>query len=498
MGLIKWFRRRLRPPAATQSQQDAKPLKSLLEDLQLAEKIYANDPPWLYETTPAMEGSGVGAVAAMEIARLITLESKFEVMGDSILDDVLQRYVVRNIRAETEKGWALGGLIMKPYFVGATVSAAADGSVQTISGNMKVEFCYPGQFMIHGYEITGAVFDISFYTKHKKGSYYYVLVERQTFDEAVKTTTITNTVYRMAQAPKTYLWDNLGSDKVPLSTVEKWANLLPQYVFNDVAGVLCGFYRPPGSNNTDLESPYGKSPLTRARNAIRDVDRSKNQLAWEMKSTLAKLYIDEVAYDQGKGVPKNIEGYYVRLLGNPDKKLFEMFNPAIRQESYLQVYDSHLKQLEDAVGLAHGTLSQPPENSRTATEIRMSKQRTFATVKDNQAALKECINQLVYAMAVWSYPGKDISGISVNYFFDDSVLSDPLEQLEAFLQMQGAGNIPKWYTNEVCLGKTEEEAKKLVAEARDELASDISEDARYYPGLDPIYARKGDANADAT
>ena len=471
--------------------------QAIINDLTLAEQIYANNPYWLHETNPPIEGSGVGAVAAMEVARLITLEAKIDIEADKVLNDVLSRYVMRNLRIEIEKGWALGGLVMKPFFVKANATITDEGVVQEISGNLKIDFFYPGYFLIHSFDRSGEIHDIAFYTIHKDKYDYYVLEERQIYDEIESTTTITNVVYHTKEVPRKFLWDNLGVNTVPLTTVERWANIQPKYVFEGVNGVLCGFYKPPIANNTDLQSPYGKSPLVRAQNAIRRVDRIEEQLDWEMDVSRARLYIDETAYNHGRGMPSGLSKFIVRLIGNPHQKFFEKFNPNIRDESYLRVMDRRLKSLEDAIGLSHGTLSIPPQAARTATELKVSFKRTITTVKDNRAALVECLNQLIYAMAVWSYPSKEIDHIKAKFLFDESIFSDPQDRLRDLMQMQYGGNVPKWYVNMICLSITEEEAKKLVAEAEVEKFSKIvktpeGELARDYPGIDPIYSQFAD------
>ncbi|MGL4623679.1 MAG: phage capsid protein, partial [Culicoidibacterales bacterium] len=60
-----------------------------------------------------------------------------------------------------------------------------------------------------------------------------------------------------------------------------------------------------------------------------------------------------------------------------------------------------LKRIEFNVGMSYGTISDPAEIPKTATEIISSKQRLYATVKELQQALEFALDDLVYAMAIW-------------------------------------------------------------------------------------------------
>lgn len=248
----------------------------MLNDLALAEAVYSNTPPWLNEESPPLVGSGIGALVASEIARLITIESSITV-SDSEINDVIQAYVMSNIRSEIEKGWALGGLILKPYYNNA-VFELAQGKVIGIHGRLKVDFMYPSQFLIDDYDNSGVIYRIRFFTTAVQDHKYYTRVEEQNYDETTKELTITNTVYETVTSPTKYKWDNLGEKTVPLDLIERWRNIQPKMVFTNVEGALVGFFKPALANNSDINSPYGLSGLVRAAHAIRRADKIFNSL----------------------------------------------------------------------------------------------------------------------------------------------------------------------------------------------------------------------------
>ena len=85
--------------------------------------------------------------------------------------------------------------------------------------------------------------------------------------------------------------------------------------------------------------------------------------------------------------------------------MFHEWTPSLREENILRGLDAILKRIEYACGLAYGTLSDPASVEKTATEIKASKQRTYATVTDTQKALQSALERLIWAMDVWTTIG---------------------------------------------------------------------------------------------
>ncbi len=106
--------------------------------------------------------------------------------------------------------------------------------------------------------------------------------------------------------------------------------------------------------------------------------------------------------------------------------MFEDWTPTIREVNLLNGLDAILKKIEFNCGLAQGTISEPGRAAVTATEIRMSKQPTYAMVVDIQKALRDALEGLLYAMDIWATLGNlaPRGQYSVVYSFDDSIVAD--------------------------------------------------------------------------
>lgn len=434
---------------------------AVANDLALAELIYKNYPPWLYSKKKPLIGAGIGASVAAEIARLITIEMKCSCGNNKGVDEIIQKHFMPNIRNEIEKGWALGGLIIKPYYSKVEFRSSENNVIIDATGKLRIKFIYPGDFLIRNYDLSGEILDVSFFTILQKGYDYFVLEERQTFDDTRRELKITNTAYKNSQFPARFKWNNL-SQIINLTDVAEWKDILPEITFKGVNGTLVGYYKPAMANNTDIYSFYGACPLVRAAAAIRRADIVYNNLDWEIEKTAARLFADRRLLLGEPEIPPEFGEYFIKLLGAESKNLFEIFSPDIRDRSYLNVFNTHLRQIENIVGLAHGTLSLNETITRTATEIAFSRQRTYATAVDNQKSLEYCVRRLAYAVSVWLAPTARIQDdLELSFDFDDSIVNNPQEQLQGLLALQSAGNIHPAVTNQIYFNKPLEEAMKM-------------------------------------
>jgi A118 family predicted phage portal protein len=447
----------------------------MLNDLALAEAIYADKPPWLNEDNPPLIPTGVGPLIAAEIATMVTIEAKISVDNDPVVDGIIQNFIMPRLREETEKGWALGGLVFKPYYNKASFEFDSDNNLVGVNGNLKVAFIYPDSFIVDDFDTGGQILKARFFATQTKDGRYYTKVEKQDYNEATRELVITNDVYESAGPPTKYKWDNLGAVKMPLNTIDKWADIPPRMAFTNVDGCLIGMYRPANANNADFTSPYGRSPLVRAANVLRRIDRAFNGVDWELDSSLARVFIDERAVAIADNVPKKVSKSFVKIVGDSEgKTFFEKFSPDIRDEAYLKIINGYLRQAEDIVGLARGTISEAQEGARTATEISKTRQKTYAKVVDNQKALETALRQLAAACQVWLYPA-DVKGKpEMTFDFDDSIVSNPTEQLALYMMLQNAGNIPAWKTNMMYFNVSKLEAIELWRQGRAE-ASEVAD-----------------------
>lgn len=396
----------------------------MLAVIDLWSDMYQDSPPWKGKNVQTL---GLPAAIAGEIARLVTIEMKTGVTGSQRAEYLNGQYqrVIQDLRRYMEYGCAKGGLILKPYID---------------DGEIVVDYVQSGQFYPVAFDSKGSITDIIFAERKQAGEITYTRLERHRL--AGETCEITNRAYRSLN--KSYL-----GTETRLSEIEEWAGLEPQAYIRPVERLLVGYFRPALANTVDTTSPLGVSVYSRAVDLIEEADRQYSRLLWEFEGGELAVDADESLFrmDSKTGriqLPKGKERLF-RALGMDSSqaatKPLEIFAPALRDESYKRGLDQLLERIEDACGLARGTFSSQTQEARTATEVKVLKQRSYATVADNQKALQNALEQLVYAMDVWATVGKlaPKGKYDISFEWDDSIIVDTQSEQAIRLQEVASG-----------------------------------------------------------
>lgn len=424
--------------------------------------IYAGRAPWIDKDCKTM---GLGAAIASTFAMMATVEFESDV-DDALLNADYQR-VIRHIREYAEYGCAKGGLAAKPFI--------DDG------GNIAVDVVQAEYFMPTDYDTNGRIIGAVFVDKHTSGKNVYTRTEQHQFSGGRYT--IINRAF-LKENVLDYTAQNDFGREVPLSSVERWERIEPFVAITDVERPLFAYFKVPGANAIDPHTPIGASVYAGAVDQLREADEQWSRILWEYKAKEAAIFADlSVFPPQGPApalglnaggsrfiadrLPKGDERLYKLLnLGGDQKNQIDPYSPDIRDESLFHGLDQMLKRIEYNVGLSFGTLSDPVNVDKTATEIVSSKQRMYTTVRDIQKALQDFLEDLVYAIAA----KKALAGTNSNmdydisFKWDDSLIVDT--QAEQIIRMNevNAGLVkPERYIM-WRYGVSEEEAREMMPE----------------------------------
>ena len=418
--------------------------------------MYTNSASWLTDYVKSMN---LPAAIASEIARSVTIEMAIEFNKGARANYLAEQMapVLEDLREQVEYGCAKGGLMFKPYIVGKEI---------------HVDYCQADQFFPTAFSrrnITACIFT----DQRKIGDNYFTRLEYHQL-QGGGVYYIRNVAFRGSSA------DDLGS-KIELTAapVEEWVELRPETFLSGIDKPLFGYFRYAQANNVDPNSSLGVSCYSRAVNLIENADVQYSDLVWEFTSGRRAIYVDELAFDKdADDKPIIPDKRLYRTLRNTSEtkigdagKLFDAWTPEFRDASIKSGLDAILKRIEVNTGLAAGALSDPNTVDRTATEILASKQRTAATIRDNQKSLERATNDLLYGMdKLASFAGLGGKGkYEVSYDFDDSLIADKQQQWSQDSQMVGMGAMSKVELRMRTLGESEEVAKQKVADAQDEM-----------------------------
>ena len=323
-------------------------------------------------------------------------------VSDEILDELYQKAIVR-LNEEMQTGLALGAFAIKP--LGAT------GEVEYIPADRII----PIEYNSDG-KLTKCAF-VQIKPSGERDIYYRIEIHEHQ-NEGLH---IVN---------KAYLGDNstIGHE-ISLESVEEWASLMPEVFYPGMDRMDFGFYRNPIPNHID-GSYNGISVYENAVEQIKRADFQYSRLEWEFESAERAVFADYTAVMKtGNGnsfeLPKNKRRLFIGINPEADKGLQE-HSPTIREQNFINGLNEYLRKVEFNSGLAYGDLSKNETVEKTATEIRISKQRKYNAVNAIQKNLKQCLEDLVYAIAF--YQAKYLSAFEFNCVFHDSILTDEKEE----------------------------------------------------------------------
>lgn len=425
--------------------------------------MYLNKADWLKPDT--VKSLNLPAFISSEIARQIVLEMDWNITGKTEGGntqtedgaDVMNpraEYLkaefekcITALRQKLEQGCAAGGMVVKPY--------PKDGHVYfdwTMDWSL-----YPIAF-----DDDGNLADVIFRDTYTEGKTIYTRLERHVVEgQNVRIT---------QRAFKSNMRDAIGVE-VPLSEVAQWSQLKPEAVVKNTGGQMFGWYKVAAANSIDVDSPMGASCFCKARDTIKEADLQYSRLLWEYEGSELAVDVDPTVLR-----PKKTEGGGVEMpklnqrlfravdADKGDRDLYSVFSPAIRDANLVNGLNQLFMRIEDQCGLARGTISDANTEARTATELRIVKQRSYATVADNQKALENCLKDVIRAMDVYAtlYDLAPEGEYEVSFGWDDSIITDTEQQMSERMMLLNAGIISKaefreWYFNE-----TKEQAAAAV------------------------------------
>ena len=421
--------------------------------------------------------------------------------------------VLQKIRPQLEYACAKGGIVIKPYVViyeeGEDIdsmykkeetkdSESKEGSVQDAEADamsssdplpkyeFEFDFVQADRFFPMAFDSNGRITEAAFIQTKVENDKVYTRLE---YHKLVgRTCTVQNYAFvsndiTLANGKSSFMSDTQLGREIPLTEVDDWANLAPEVEIEHVDRPLFAYLKislkMPEANTIDTYSPIGVSCYSRVVDLIRDADEQYSRLLWEFEGGELAIDVDRDALainELGETVLPTKQQRLFRKVDLNSEETYEVFSPALRDASIVNGLNTILTRIEDVTGLSRGTISNAEyTDARTATELKILKQRSFQTNKDIQQALKMALEDVVYVMNVYCdlYDIVSEGKYEISFEFDDSILIDSETELEKRMSMLSAGitskvEIRMWY-----FGETENQAKEALQKIEDEKKSSM-------------------------
>lgn len=401
------------------------------------------------------------------------------------------------LRTQLEYGIAKGSLIIKPYVVKSKQqpiagldSAKLGKDYSEDRFDIEFDFIQADCFYPFAFDSNGNVTEAAFIqTKTDKDKLYTRLEYHKLEGHNV---TIVNRAFEQTSnvsGRQLGAVTTLGKE-IELNHIPEWKSLPKKVTIKNVDKLLFGYFKMPDANTIDPHSPLGISGFARAVSLIKEADMQYSRLLWEYEGGELAIDIDRDALvdtRDGDGQSHSIMGHLQKRLYRPidlgESNTYQPYSPVLRDNSFINGLNNILMRIEDVVALSRGTIADVTTEARTATEIRILKQRSYSSNLEIQKALENALRDVVYVMDVYctvynivgdvvkvgdKIDAKKIGKYDVSFTWDDSILVDAETELNKRLTLLSNGLTSKREVRMWYFGETERQAQAALEKIQEE------------------------------
>lgn len=436
--------------------------------IKLWEQMESGKPPWIDKDIHTIRFSNT---IARELSKLVTQNIDIKVQkkyGDGKTAAKIQKFIdnffLQNAQEIIGNQLMLGGIMAK------------------WNGN-GIDYIPPDRFLITEFdsskEIHGAIF-FSFYQADKK---FYTKAEYHRFENEIRRNKIVK-IYCISN--KAFVSDRQGEIGKEISLKNtKWTDIVPEFAIENLIRPLFIYIRNPYSNTIDPDSPLGVSCFSECIEELRWLDIAMSTMGTETETSAPMMMVGQSAMQfadtHGIKLPKFIFSTGLNDLKNENP--VEQWQPQLQIKNRIEGINFYLNLLAIKTGFSEGYFSfNEKQGMVTATQVEADERRTINTMMMYRQILDRpnsngdgrvgAIHDIAYIINAALVIDGDIALSEYENYklfcqFDDPFLNKQ-EDAMTDLQLANQGYMPKWLYLVKHRGYTEEEAKKIVEEARKE------------------------------
>lgn len=499
--------------------------KEMEAAINLWSSMYINKAPWIKEPDAEdpvrIVSLGLPALIATEKARMVLLEFQSEIttpteevevenpnyqepipddygniipssqppkiteekpIGDTVRAEFLNKQYTKlkeKLRQQLEYGIAKGGLVIKPRIVMNPVLGESDEETNETTATIEFDFIQADNFFPIAFDANGNITEAAFVQAIQDKTTIYSRLEYHKFKG--NSVQIINKAYKSTDTSVKSSMNrtlNLGKE-IPLSDVPQWKDLQEKTTVKNVMKPLFAYFKMPDANTIDTTSPLGVSGYSRVTDLIKDADMQYSRLLWEYEAGEMAIDIDRDAIKFQEG-ENGQGGHSIRpyLQNRLFRKIdisstgdtYQPYAPTLRDAQYIQGLNTILMRIEDVCGISRGTLSDAAAEARTATELKILKQRSYCSNAEIQHALENALKDVIYVMNVYCdlYEITPDGDYDTSFEWDDSILVDVETELNKKIVLMQNGLMSKLEVREWYFGETERQAQEALLKIENE------------------------------
>ena len=449
--------------------------------IELWRDMYMDNSPWLGQDE-TIKSLGLASMIASEKARTATIEMQIKVTGESEKAKFVKKCYEKlqvDLRTNLEYGIAFGSFIIKPYVI------------KDEKGKYSIEVSYTKatDFYPLSFSSDGKITEAAFLDRIIRKNVVYTKLEHHKLQG--NTLTIENRAFKSenSNAILNNSYGELGTP-VALTDIPEWAEEPPIVVINDTNSMLFAYFKMPGTNIIDLNSSLGVSGFAKAVDLIKDADTQYSNFLWEFEGGQLAIDVDRTALNPLKDkdgrvvevLPQRQNRLFRHSLDLGDDNLYNVFNPEFRDASLINGLNNILMHIEDVCEMSRGSLSEVTyAEARTATEMRILKQRSFAANKAIQEALERTLREYANIIDTYCDLYKIVpdGSYDIAYCWDDSIIVDKDTEKQTDLIEVDKGLMSKVEYRMKWRGETQQQAEQALKDIQSEAEQNLMLQQKY-------------------
>lgn len=322
----------------------------------------------------------ITAIFASRLAAFTVSESSVEVIGDNqraeLIGDVLDR-TWKKSKKFVSKAYGTGGVLLIPYVTGRKIYVdivpQASMLINRVNGDDLRAVSIIADSTVQADE---RYFRWTDYDLDDNG----LLTIRQRATNAI------------------------GSE-VPLRSLNEWAGISEEMTIANLEHLPFAYLKNPTDNRIS-DGHYGVPVTYGCDKKIGEIVECQEEIRREYRLKKPIVGMDQTLFGTKNGrryLP--VTGLFMPVTPsglNTAGKLWEVYDPAIRDSSYYNRLVHLCEELEKQVGTSRGILTERVTNAATATEIKAANADTYAIVTEMRQAVEDAFRQLAYAVDVYA------------------------------------------------------------------------------------------------
>lgn len=420
----------------------------------------------------------VSKIIARKLSKLVFNDGCSISVDNEKADEFLQKVFNsnkfrKNFGEELEAGYAIGGLVLRPYY---------DEAHDTI----KIAYCRADTFYpleSNTNDISEAAIATVTQVVEGKKNIRYTLLEFHEWENG--SYFIRNELYRSED-------ENQVGVKVPLTSLAKYETLQEEVEMKGFTRPIFVYIKLAGKNNFDISSSLSLGIIDNAKRQLLDINEKYDQFMREIEEAGRKIIASEAffkaRYDKETGRPmmRFASDTSVFQTMKSEEPFINEFAPSLRATEFIDSINFILRTIELETGFSSGTFSFDGQSVKTATEIISENSETFSTRSDNVLIVEEALKELVVTIFelansydLFTLPEK----YGINIDFDDGVFQSQDAKADYYGKLTTMQLTSRKRAIQKIQGVTGDEADKILAEIKEEQAPSLNPtDASMYGG----------------